>query len=671
MLYSPVYAADVTTLTLYEKDSVDTSNYPLTFGHIFKDGDVADYVAVRYNDTVLTTQCDVKARYASGNLKFAVISIVLPSIVADSTNTIVLETTASTSSSGFMDAGSFLATNIEDEIRLTNLSGCGYSGSVTADLNAEIDTGDFDYWLQGPVVTEVTVTEELNNNLGATWEVRFYPGTGFGPRISHSIENMNADSRGLVSYDLDIQAGQPTLSSRYTKTSFDHEGNTRWRKVLWIGTEPAETELHYDISYMISTGAVMNYDTSLVIPESRLASEYSGWSSSAHDIGDTSFITPHFNTSGARQEIGPLPEWTTRYLLSFDNRMKEIMLNIGELMAICPCHWREYDSGNTWFEKPISIDDRPGVKTMEYDVAGLPAAVGDTSTTMSIDRAHQPSFNFIPYIITGEKFHLDEMYYWASWNLSAYSVGADYRNYDEGILSDQARGEAWALRNIADAAWISEHNSLEKKYYDSKITNNINKWMTEQDRYPLNYWWVDIYGPLSGLDTDVTRYSGATAQENFMMLMLVHAKDLGYATGQIIDWYQVYHIGLTEVMDNPYLCCDYKYPAELHTGYPTTWGEWKSGYINQNPTSFGTLVYENRVEQRMAVMSQLTQYANGQAAYDWIKKEVDTNKNYDRNEYPKWALLPRISCAPKPPSGLRAANQAVSPRKAIFQHVRK
>lgn len=166
---SSTFAGVITTLSIKEKDNVTTSSYPLTFGHVFKDGDVPQYIQVRYNGTLLITQFDVKTTYQDDSVRFAVISVILPSISANSTNTIILETASSTASSGYLDKTAILATNIEDEIRLTNLSGSGYSGSLTADLNAQIAADSSPtYWLQGSVATEILVQDGLNNSLEAS-----------------------------------------------------------------------------------------------------------------------------------------------------------------------------------------------------------------------------------------------------------------------------------------------------------------------------------------------------------------------------------------------------------------------------------------------------------------------------------------------------------------------
>ena len=106
-----VQAQPVTKLTLFEREQVTTADYPLTFGHVFKDGDVSSFVRVIYNGVPLPTQCDVKTTYDSGFVRFAIISAVLPEVVSESTNSIVLDTTATTASSGYMEEAALLATN--------------------------------------------------------------------------------------------------------------------------------------------------------------------------------------------------------------------------------------------------------------------------------------------------------------------------------------------------------------------------------------------------------------------------------------------------------------------------------------------------------------------------------------------------------------------------------
>lgn len=661
----------ITNLTLKEKEGITTNNYPLTFGHVFKKGDVNQYIAVTYNGTQLQTQCDIKTRYDDGSVKFSIISVILPSIKSASINSISLSTVNLTNSEKFMDKAAILATNIEDEIRLTNLSGSGYSGNLTANLNATLsNTPELTYWLQGSISTELLARQQLNNSLESSWEVRFYPGTSFGPRISHSIENINANFRGIINYDIDIQAGLPALSSRYSKASVQHNENSRWRKVLWIGNKPPETELHYDLAYIISTGAIMNYDTSIIIPESIIASAYSTWNATDHEIMGNGNLQKYFPGTGGRDDIGILPTWTARYLLSMDNRLREIMLNNGEMAAHAPVHFREHDKSKKFFRMPIAIDDRPTVWTNDsngradaYGTATdrLPPNIGNVGPTYhgwTVDRAHQGSFAYIPYLITGERYFLDEMQYWASYNLSACDYNPDYgRNYINGFIRDEIRGEGWAFRNIVDAAaFVPDSEPTIKNYYNEKITNNIKEWNSEKDRYPLKMWGLnELHENLSA----TVQWSDSPWMSDFVLLSLAHADELGFDTSPIISWFGTYIIGrFTHPDFNHYNACPYRFPGKLTDGsLVQTWSQANSLFVNQ-PSSFPTITTGSSIDDyrfvALAALSVVDGFINGgqgTTARNWLLSQIK-NSAYDIliSGNPKWSIMPRQSSFPLTPN---------------------
>lgn len=649
---SDIAICAITTLSLIEKDGVSTNNYPLTFGHVFKDGDVSQFVQVRYNGTLLTTQCDVKTTYQSGTVRFAVISVVLPTVTANSTNnTISLETSASSASTGYMDKDAILATNIEDEIRLTNLSGSGHSGSLTADLNDKIAVDPSPaYWLQGSVATEILVRDGLNNSIESSWELRFYPGTSFGPRVSHSIENMNADYRGTVNYDIDIQAGMPSLSSKYSETSIQHNENSRWRKVLWVGSEPPETELHYDISYLISTGAVMNYDTSNIASESKISSLYNSYTSSNHDIMGNGLIVKNFPETGHRAEIAILPSWAVHYLLTMDNRMKDIVINSGEMAAHCPIHYREVNAGKSFYMHPISINDRPTIWTTENRVSiygdtsdKLPEKIGDVDLSgWLVDRAHQGSFAYLPYIITGDRYFLDEMYYWASWSLSAMDYNASYgRDYSYGYIRDQVRGEAWGFRNLVDASAFAADGDPEKAYLANKIENNITKWMTEKDRYSLNFWDIDWdTTDVTGLDSSQVLHPVSPWMEDFMLLSLAHAREQGFSTKQILDWYSSFIINrFTHPDFNHFNGAPYRFPGRLKNSTTvSTWESANSLFLTQNTDLENGTIYPIYA---LGASSVVCDYAGGLSARQFLSDNQPSTSEEYRSSDPSWFLLPR------------------------------
>jgi len=62
----------------------------------------------------------------------------------------------------------------------------------------------------------------------------------------------------------------------------------------------------------------------------------------------------YFPTTGARGDIGPLPRWTTRYLLSQDLRAKTSTLGTADLAGSFDSHYRDKTTG-----LPITIIDNP------------------------------------------------------------------------------------------------------------------------------------------------------------------------------------------------------------------------------------------------------------------------------------------------------------------------
>ncbi|MBE0685430.1 MAG: hypothetical protein IH585_05475 [Anaerolineaceae bacterium] len=439
---------------------------------------------------VLPTQVDVKTKYPDGSLRQVVVSVLLPKISAKQDLPLLLVSSPSANNSGELSKEAILATEVGATISLSGLSGSGYAGDLTADLRAAIESApQLNYWLKGPVCSEVLVNQSLNRSLNATWEVRIYPGTPH-IRISHAIENVNLQSRGNVSYALSISQGKTTPAQVYSKSSFQHHHSSRWRKVIWLGQAPPEVEIRYDLPYMISTGMVMPYDTSLQVPETVIASMVSTWKSRGVDIfAEThvsgtgwmsGLINMSFGATGGRPEIGLLPRWAAMYLLSMDNRLREILLWHGEMSGNIPIHYREDDPAKSFYGRPVSIDDRPTVSLHSINTAFPP--IGVTTTNWAPDRAHQGSFAYLPYIITGEKWYLDEIYYWGGYNLVFHEYMRDGngsqdfslgKNGSFGSLYDQLRGLDWALRNISDASIVASDADPERLYFANKTKNNI------------------------------------------------------------------------------------------------------------------------------------------------------------------------------------------------------
>src|SRR5690606_24571816 len=77
-----------------------------------------------------------------------------------------------------------------------------------------------------------------------------------------------------------------------------------------------------------------------------------------------------------------------------------------------------------------------------------------TTTLYAHDIAHQPNLVYVPYLVTGDLYYLEELQFWAMYN--SFSSNPGYRDNVKGLLHpEQVRAQAWGLRTIAEAAYIT------------------------------------------------------------------------------------------------------------------------------------------------------------------------------------------------------------------------
>lgn len=702
------------SLTLREKANISSSNYPLTFAHVFKAGDVqsGQGVALEVNGSILPTQFDIKRRFADSSVRHGVLSAIIPEIKAgqDLEVKLVVVDESVNHNSDEMNKPEILETDVQSVMHLSDVTGGGYSGNLSADLRSALQSQtNLNYWLKGGVVTEILVRQDLNNSLNAMWEVRIYDMGNSDPtddhiRISNSVENVESHYRGNIHYSLDIYqgSGKPKLS--YRKDGFSHNHNSRWRKILWQTEQPPEIEIRYDLKYLIESRHLLNYDQSLTIPESIISGAYSQWQALDNDIMGTGIITPYFPTTGGRQDIGILPAWAVRYLYSMDNRAREIMLNVAELSGGIPIHYRESDPGKKYYNHILSIDDRPTVwlgrnsYTWTKEQDRLPDPIGEESSPWTVDRAHQASFSYIPYMITGERFYLDELYYWAAYNLGACNYNSDYgRDYSKGLIRDQVRGEAWTFRTLVHAAALApDQDQLEKDYFHNKVMNNIDVWNEEllsSDSHPLHTWgtvscWPEDggrpdesiigcenpktsvrTGSGSGVNETVHPVRSMTThwQDDFVLASLTHGVELGYPALGLKKWLGEQIINrFTHPDVNPFHGANYRFPAtyveNVNVGpqgqrmHIATWRQAMES-LKYQPTAFSStgnggycaialgalaLVAEQNVIQPF---NGSTRIVTGTMALEWLKKQVFDPAVYAEN--PKYYFIPRKDQVPE------------------------
>jgi hypothetical protein len=460
-----VRAADITTITLQNTSGTAQSNAPVTFGHVFKPGDVANGIGITARTsggTTIPVQVNAKARNGDGSLRHAVLTLNVPSLGANGADVVTLAT--GTSDSGTAVAlSSLLATSYDANVTL-NVGGTAYSASARQALQSSPLT-----WLSGPQVGEwiarmpVRTAGGANHpHLTAYFHVRAYAGNPITRvRTDVVIENGWTMVSGSARFTYDANLSVPGGQS-YTRAGIGHHGHTRWHRVLWWGTQPTIYVKH-DKNYLQDSRAIPKYEN-ITPTDSFLNSTRQ--STDPMNNGDHS---DNMEDTGFQEGIGPLPQWDAVYAISTDRRAFNYMLANADGGNAYSTHFRDENTGY-----PVTIDSYPNATLADPQASQPRIPEGGSSPFNVISSAHQPSIGFLPYIVTGDYFYLEEMQFWSSYNQIWTSLGQ--RGGTSGYFYDQSlRGQAWAYRSLAQAAYATPDDHALKSYFNTKLQNNITR----------------------------------------------------------------------------------------------------------------------------------------------------------------------------------------------------
>jgi len=327
--------------------------------------------------------------------------------------------------------------------------------------------------IYGPVATEFRQTvkfKDPSNNdhpyLTAFFDTRLYDN---GSRVWTDVivENtgLMAANPASINYKLDIKIDGAVV---HTEPRFWHYARTRWHKAVWKGTNP-QLRVTKDLPYFLRSRAVLNYRqditpnaaalNSLVanVNADKAAKAYFG------PMADI-LIAAYFPMTGGRGELAPLPEWAVGYVLTQDDRAKYATLAVADSSAAVGIHFRDEVTG--W---PCGLDTRP---TLGVGIAGT-VPTSSQPTHWTADTAHQASYSYIPYLFTGDAFYLDELMFWASWNLTTGSPGYRFTEGVGALVDNQVRGQAWTMRALAECTWMLPSWHPRRAYYRAQLDANL------------------------------------------------------------------------------------------------------------------------------------------------------------------------------------------------------
>jgi hypothetical protein len=518
---------------------------PVTFGQVFAPGEVkaGERLAGKLaGGATVPLQVDVKARHADGSVRHAVISALLPALGAHKSVLLALAKDGKAAPDAAPNAANAKA--LLDE---------GFRSCVSATIDGQAWSACADKllagkqaaaWLAGPVSREWLVDAPLTNakgaehpHLAARFAVRWYP-QAHKARVDVSVENdwaYEPDPRN-IKYDARVTVAGKEV---YAKPGLNHLHHARWRKVFWWGEAPA-VALRYDSAYLDATRAVPHYDPSIVITGGALGELASRMSGKAIEPMGPGMATTYMPMTGAHSDIGLLPSWAAIYLLSMDPKAALATFGTGDLAGSWPIHYRDKKTG-----RPVSLLDHPYMTLLGHPGDTVNPATNKQEkfpdcaehacdTDYTPDIPHQPSLAYLPYLLSGDVYYLEEMQFWATWD--AFSSNPAYRDNVKGLLKpEQVRGQAWGLRTMGEAAYATPDNDRLKTYFTSIVKHNLDWYNAEYSDNPaanklgmIVNGYAMVYNNGTGL---------APWQDDFFTSSVGHLADLGFKdAGRLLAW---------------------------------------------------------------------------------------------------------------------------------------
>lgn len=648
----------ITCVEVTATASVTQASVPVTFGQPFRAGDwqhTTQGLVAKVDGVAVPLQTDEISSHRDGSARFAVLSAQLNNLQPGQSKIINLYTGTKTTSTPNVPANPDW--NLELEAQVFDANGNVVATLVAqpqAQLAAQISSGS-GRRLAGAVATEYTValpfkdkaTGTQHPHLTARLHTRLVDG---GQRIRTDVVMENTRTwtanPGNITYSFAVKRNGSTI---YTQPKFTHYHHARWHKVLWTGAsaEP-QARVRHNMPYFMASKAVANYNLALTIPEPVIAGmveKFNQAKSAQADLGPMAnlMMNAYFPTTGGRPEIGPLPKWAAMYLLTQDTRLLQILLDQAGAAAAAPIHYR--DEGT---DRALDLDRYPRVSTwLGTSEPALPALVNG-STIWSVDTAHQGSYSYLPYLLTGDAFYQDEIIFWGGWNLTAMSPG--YRNFGQGLLwEDQVRGHAWTLRALGEVSRALPDSHPMKGYFNQRLSTNLEwfyqNWVLNPDRTrvpPTNT-------PISPYGLDIT----VPWQNDFLAITLsLHAENSEPRALELIQWMSGFGVGRFLAETQGFcLAKAAAYNIKLKDANGTFVSGWSQlaqlnfpGMDCSVPVTYDgypswAAGYAANARAMLAATSSIG-IANARQAYDlWRSKTTEMDPDFLND--PTWAIVPR------------------------------
>ena len=655
----PTEPGQVVGLVLQNPTAASLAAREITFGMTFSQGQVplGQSLVATIGDTKVAVQMDVKTTYADGSVDTAVLTLAQPQLAANASAGVMLSLSGAAAAATPLSLAALTnpaAYNFTVALTIHNANGTTtpYVVNVGQLLKQALANGTVSYWLQGPQATQGRIDVPVTGSLHLTFDITRYADGSTSTDVQFNNDIAMSASGGTLVYDTTITQNGTVVLQQNDITEYQYQ---TWDQTFWSNGTP-QVNVQHDVQALENTGAVQAYDVTNGVDTSSIASEGAAMLGAGFGILGNADLTEYMPTTGGRDDIGPTTLGNTIWLMTQNATAAQFALDQAAASGSVPWHLYDPTTGtylmvtsdpNLWADPRGGSSGTTGLTQDTPDFYNQ----ANPASGWAVDPAHEPDLDYVAYLLTGDRYYLDQLNAEASYDILDMTPSA--RLDGQGIVANdytQVREQAWSLREVVEAAYANPDGSAEKTYFTQIMNNNFQYLLNEAASVTATE--GDAFGyVLWGQGNGWNGYTAPWQQDYFATTVVLAAEQGSAPAAQLLSWESNFLVGLFNSAAAGFSSYDgaaYQVVTWQNGQWLQSWAQIEQATAALGLTGNGTwnaLAYPAYRAEALSVLAgdfTVTQAPDALKAYGWLLASSGITPAWEAAN-PTWDIVPRLS----------------------------